>query len=96
MIDFEDEFSNKKLDEFELSVTRESKVIGCMGVKLYCTKEDKVKWTENVFFLIDLEPLSENPFGTPGGYVKPWYSFAAGDNAATILENIKKEFRFVS
>jgi len=54
------------------------------------TEEGLDKWTRASFFVVGLEPLPENPFGTPGGFVRPWYSFALGENAATIFQDFKQ------
>ncbi|PMD47988.1 HET-domain-containing protein [Hyaloscypha variabilis F] len=91
MIDFEGQFTNEELEQFEVSNVKERKVLGCMGLRItpkFTNKTPTPNWT--VYFVVGLEPLPENPFGTPSGYVKPWYSFARGDNAATIFQGFKQ------
>ncbi|KAE9364092.1 HET-domain-containing protein [Stipitochalara longipes BDJ] len=92
MIDFEPQFFDEELDQFEVSNLNERKALGCMGLRITALGSEEAPdgWTGTAFFVVGLEPLPANPFGTPSGYVKPWYSFANGDNAAAIFQKFKQ------
>jgi hypothetical protein len=98
MIDFEfpSAITNKGLEQFEASNLKERKVLGCMGLRITDRRSKEVSLDWTVYFVVGLEPLPENPFGTPSGYIKPWYSFARGDNAATIFQDFKQAVPRVS
>ena len=90
MIDFESQFSDEELAQVEVSNLKERKVLGCIGLKMMGGEDKASPLNSTVYFVVGLEPLPENPFGTPSGYVKPWYSFAQGENATTIFQNFKQ------
>ena len=36
--------------------------------------------------VVGMEPLPPNPFSTPPGYTRPWYAFASGADAQTVMK----------
>ncbi|RDW63752.1 hypothetical protein BP6252_11297 [Coleophoma cylindrospora] len=79
-IDLDQEYrDNTELDQFGASNLKERKAFRCLGVCVALKRgNDLERWSKPIFFVVGFEPLPDNPFGTPSGYVKPWYSFARG------------------
>ncbi|RDW59199.1 hypothetical protein BP5796_12123 [Coleophoma crateriformis] len=92
-IDLDHEYlDTTELDQLEASHRKERKVLGCLGVRVALTRgNDSERWSKPIYFVVGFGPLPENPFSTPSGYVKPWYSFARGQSAQSILQRFTHE-----
>ena len=64
-------------DIFEPGHLKERKVFGgLIGITVTSNGSTSLQnWSKTAYFLAGLEPLPENPFGTPAGFVRPWYTF---------------------
>ncbi|TPX09693.1 uncharacterized protein E0L32_009032 [Thyridium curvatum] len=48
--------------------------LGCLSLRIEWGLGRELR-SANVCLAVGLEPLPDNPFGTPAGFVRPWYAF---------------------
>ncbi|KAK1757187.1 HET-domain-containing protein [Echria macrotheca] len=63
------------------------KALGCLKLSLTKTNKDGVRaWETSTYLVVGMEAIPPNPFGTPAGYTRPWYSFANGVDGNAIMK----------
>ncbi|KAK0751329.1 heterokaryon incompatibility protein-domain-containing protein [Schizothecium vesticola] len=88
-LSFQDLYETRRLQATELHVSqlRKRVMMGCLRVQLTCTLHDSHEfWTRSTYMVVGMEPLPPNPFSTPPGYTRPWYAFASGVDAETVIK----------
>jgi len=87
-IDFQyEEIMNVQPHELEVRNLRQRKALGCLKLCLTFTQNDGERtWETSTYLVVGLEAIPPNPFGTPPGYTRPWYSFANGIDENTVLQ----------
>lgn len=93
-IDFKREYDRSELEIFESHRLDRRMTLGRMGVRLKCLDPSRsVRMrTETVYFAVGLEPLPENPIGTPAGFTRPWGAFLRGGTYGHIASSSVRIF----
>lgn len=87
------DFDRQGIDDLGSVHLKERRVLGRLAIDIAPLNKDgnESEKSERIFLAVGMEPLPDNPFGTPAGYTRPWCSLLRDgmDGSPELTRNIR-------